>query len=380
MPSSQPFDVWQPQQDALRRGDAAGPSDGRGLSILRIETIRDVQPLDTQIGVFPKQTVPTILRDVVFGEPAPSDAEIDAASGDPAAVPPLNTYAILDAASIINLPEMLEDSGLEHRCLFRGEAYTKLKSVAPWIVRLEEDNGFTRNLFTRSNAGWHLWDREPGIFLRSRGSLDEMCRHFRKFTKVQDENGKWFYSRFWDSKGAANPLFDFMSSQKDGLHHAWFFANIGAEIKKYIYFHYKTGVVRIASTEKPCRSRGRLPSPVFSRQQRDHYAHYMIEWRCYKIAQLMKSEFNDALSDWDTEALQDLFIRCTYRMRRYGIRQQEYLKQIFFWEVFVNKSFEVKPGYEPVLAVLNKDKREPVKFEEVKREMELISSRSMHGQ
>lgn len=97
-----------------------------------------------------------------------------------------------------NLPELLERSGLEHRCLFKGDAYDELKNVAPWIVRLEEGSAFTRNLFTRSDASWHLWEREPGIYFRSRGALDEMWRHFRKFTRVQDKDQQWFYWRFWD--------------------------------------------------------------------------------------------------------------------------------------------------------------------------------------
>ncbi|MFV0644700.1 MAG: hypothetical protein ACK5NN_09415, partial [Sphingomonadaceae bacterium] len=38
---------------------------------------------------------------------------------------------------------------------------------------------------------------EPGIYVRSRGSLDDMWKHFRKFTRVQDESGKWAYLNFW---------------------------------------------------------------------------------------------------------------------------------------------------------------------------------------
>ena len=125
-------------------------------------------------------------------------AEIEAAGGEGAAVPPMQTYAILDAAKVTNLPELLERSGLEHRCLFKGAAYDEMKNVAPWVVRLEEDNAFTRNLFTRSNANWHLWDSEPGIYIRCRASIHGLWRHFRKFTRVQNPAGKWYYLRFWD--------------------------------------------------------------------------------------------------------------------------------------------------------------------------------------
>lgn len=131
------------------------------------------------------------LRNALFGQLEP----IMPADGDPRA---MQTYAILDAAKVTNLPELLERSGLEHRCLFKGTAYNELKNVAPWIVRLEDENAFTRHLFTRSDASWHLWDTEPGICLRSQCTFDELWHRFRKFTRVQNENGAWFYWRFWD--------------------------------------------------------------------------------------------------------------------------------------------------------------------------------------
>ncbi|RCW77962.1 hypothetical protein, partial [Paracoccus lutimaris] len=39
----------------------------------------------------------------------------------------------------------------------------------------------------------------PGIYVRAHGTLDDMWRHFRKFTRVQDESGKWFFFAFWSS-------------------------------------------------------------------------------------------------------------------------------------------------------------------------------------
>lgn len=56
---------------------------------LQVEIIKGVEPLDTQIGVFPKKTVPDALYDALFGESAPTAAEIKAAGGDPALVPPM---------------------------------------------------------------------------------------------------------------------------------------------------------------------------------------------------------------------------------------------------------------------------------------------------
>lgn len=170
---------------------------------LNIETIEGAEPLDDQFGVVEPLTVPAILHDVLFGQPDATEAEVAAHDGDLARVPPMRTYAILDAAKLTNLPEMLKTSGLPHRCLFKGSAYDELRDVAPWIVQIEDGDRFTRNLFTQGNAGWHLWDKEPGIYIRSRASLDEMWGHFRKFTKIQDGSGKWYYWRFWEPRTMA---------------------------------------------------------------------------------------------------------------------------------------------------------------------------------
>ncbi|MDO5643801.1 MAG: DUF4123 domain-containing protein, partial [Paracoccus sp. (in: a-proteobacteria)] len=183
----------------LRAGMSGEAHSEPAAPALRIEIIEGVAPLDAQLGVFPKRTVPDALYDALFGQPDPSPAEVEAAGGNASAVPFMQTFAILDAAKIMDLPELLEDSGLAHRCLFKGDAFDELKDVAPWIVRLEKGNNFTRNLFTRSDACWHLWDSQPGIYVRSRATLDDIWRHFRKFTRIRDTSGGWLYFRFWES-------------------------------------------------------------------------------------------------------------------------------------------------------------------------------------
>lgn len=184
-------DYWLQQHSRLK-----SPS----VPQLKIETIEEVEPLDTQLGVAVPKTVPNELYGALFGQPEPKEIERSEVAGEHETVRPVHTYAILDAAKAPGLPELLAASELEHRCLFKGDAYEELKDVAPWIVCLDEGSSMTRNLFTRSDAGWHMWDRQPGIYVRSLGTLDDMWSHFRKFTKVQDENGTWFYWRFWQAE------------------------------------------------------------------------------------------------------------------------------------------------------------------------------------
>lgn len=192
---------------------------------LQIETIADIAPLDAQIGAFPKKTVPDVLRSALFGQPDPCPDEIGSGGGGFATVPPLNTFAILDAARITNLPELLEDSTLEHRCLFKGAAYDDLKNVAPWVVRLEDGNSFTRGLFTDGPAPWQMWSDGPGMVVRARAGLHDIWRHFRRFTRVRDEQDDWFYFRFWEPRYAKS-YFSTLSAHPDKLR-AWFTIDSG---------------------------------------------------------------------------------------------------------------------------------------------------------
>lgn len=109
-----------------------------------------------------------------------------------------STYAILDATKVFGLPETLDGSGLQHQCLFQGDALTEYGDSAPWVVRMEENSRLTKALFTIGDSPLALWQDNVGIFLRTRLALDQLCRHLRRFVRLRDENGKWYYFRFWE--------------------------------------------------------------------------------------------------------------------------------------------------------------------------------------
>jgi hypothetical protein len=154
---------------------------GQSIEVTRLRTVR---PLRSAMHATDEKTVPDALREALFGGPDT-----------------LKTYAILDAARMPNLPERLEGSGLEHRCLFTGESRESFGDVSPWVVRLVPDSAFTRALFTdepTAPAKQYYWRSNPGIFLRSTGDLDQVWSHFRKFTRLRDASGAWMYFRFWE--------------------------------------------------------------------------------------------------------------------------------------------------------------------------------------
>ncbi len=184
----------QTQQTALGRPIPAAAAQ----DCLVFDAIAPVTPLDAQFDRYPKQPVPDILLDALFGQPDPTPADHATFGSD---VPPMATYAVLDAAKMpYLLTGLIDVSGLRAQSLFQGEAQEELGEYAPYLVELAADNKLTRLLFTESDSAGGLWNRELGIILRSRMGFDAMRKHLRRFTRVQDQQGKWFYFRFWEGR------------------------------------------------------------------------------------------------------------------------------------------------------------------------------------
>lgn len=156
-----------------------------------VKIVQFDRPLGTQLGVLKKRAIPEELEDLIFGQ-GPEQAS--------SVLPPMQTYALVDAAKVANLADIVRSSGLEHRCLFKGKLAEELGDVAPWLVKIEPDASFTRNLFTAGDMPSALWDKAPGVLIRSRASLAELWTYLRKFIKLQDESGKWFYFRYWEPR------------------------------------------------------------------------------------------------------------------------------------------------------------------------------------
>lgn len=105
-----------------------------------------------------------------------------------------HTYAILDGASVPDLPVKLHEMRPPHICLYRGELPPDLVYVAPYLVHLHPKSDFTSWLF----AG--CWGKHWGIFAQSASTLTAMRKHFRSLLTVYDETGKPMVFRFYDPR------------------------------------------------------------------------------------------------------------------------------------------------------------------------------------
>jgi len=104
------------------------------------------------------------------------------------------TYAVLDGASVQDLPLRLHDMGPRHTCLYRGELSDEMVHVAPYVVLLVRDSDF---------CNWLLgecWGKHWGIFVQCPRSLAGTQKHLRSLLLVDDELGNPLLFRFYDPR------------------------------------------------------------------------------------------------------------------------------------------------------------------------------------
>jgi hypothetical protein len=104
-------------------------------------------------------------------------------------------YAVLDGASVPDLPQKIYELGPPAVCLYRGELAPDLAEVAPYLVELQTDGAFTEWLLSETNGRTHF-----GIFASTRLSLADARKHFRRFLTVYTEDGKPLLFRFYDPR------------------------------------------------------------------------------------------------------------------------------------------------------------------------------------
>ena len=104
------------------------------------------------------------------------------------------TYAVLDGASVPDLPMRLFESGEVNSCLYRGELSDEMIHVAPYLVHLSPGSKFVDWLFTE------CWGKHWGIFVQSEVSPSRMTRHLRTLLIVNDDKGNPLLFRFYDPR------------------------------------------------------------------------------------------------------------------------------------------------------------------------------------
>ena len=102
-------------------------------------------------------------------------------------------YAILDGARDPDIHPAVTGSGLPQACLFSGALGKELAAAAPYLVQMKRRDD-ARRIVDRG------WGKSWGIFLASPASLEDLRRHFRRFLRVEDAEGKRIYFRYYDPR------------------------------------------------------------------------------------------------------------------------------------------------------------------------------------
>ena len=110
--------------------------------------------------------------------------------------PETNVYAVLDGASVPELPQLLWEHEPENICLYRGQLEPDMAAVAPYLVKLEYDHPFTKLVCEQG------WGNHWGIFAITPAEVNirDMRKHFRRFLMVYDPDGKLIYFRYYDPR------------------------------------------------------------------------------------------------------------------------------------------------------------------------------------
>jgi len=148
----------------------------------------------------------------------PWSAALDLAQG--------NCAVILDAAADPQVPELLartDGAG----CLWDGAAGAQWARYAPWLAPVGNNDALLINLMTEGKAGWHWWNRWPGIIVRHRRGLRHLRTHLKRLSRVSDATGQNYFLRFWEP--AMADAF-WASHADDTAHLAWRYGEDVAEV------------------------------------------------------------------------------------------------------------------------------------------------------
>ena len=104
------------------------------------------------------------------------------------------TYAVLDGASVPDLPIKLHEMNPQNVCLYRGELEPDLVYAAPYLVLLLPNTDFTNWILNK------CWGKNWGIFAQSHLSLVGMRKHFRSLLTVYSEEGNPMLFRYYDPR------------------------------------------------------------------------------------------------------------------------------------------------------------------------------------
>ncbi|MBC7568892.1 MAG: DUF4123 domain-containing protein [Spirosoma sp.] len=109
---------------------------------------------------------------------------------------PTSLFALFDAARMgVAMTDAKERFPERFATLYRGESAKNLADFAPYLFWFDAADSTLKDWFPANG-----WGKSWGVFLRSRTSVEELYRHFRRYLIIADETGRELYFRFYDPR------------------------------------------------------------------------------------------------------------------------------------------------------------------------------------
>lgn len=116
-------------------------------------------------------------------------------------------WIVADGAVLAGLMERLETSDLENHCLVPRHGYEELTGVAPWLIRLDPQDGLCAQMMSDSaGSHWAIWS--CGLVLSSTAPGQDLARHLRQLFMRVNANGSRVFHRFWEPSS----VFDYFTA------------------------------------------------------------------------------------------------------------------------------------------------------------------------
>jgi hypothetical protein len=108
----------------------------------------------------------------------------------------LQVHMLLDGARDPAIEPMICSGKLEYNCLFGGSLVPRLQAAAPYLIHLAAESPLTHELLMRG------WSNNWGFLTLATPDVTIMQQrlHFKKFLRVQDEDGIEMAFRFYDPR------------------------------------------------------------------------------------------------------------------------------------------------------------------------------------
>lgn len=321
-------------------------------------TVREheIAPLmdQSEVSVWDREWISPDLKMHLFGQPEENLV--------------LRTYFIVDATLRKNITGVFDLSAVDVpvRCLFKEGAAESMKEAAPYLIDMTlppealEDRdavpAFHRDFFQNH------WGQNTGIFIRTTGTMEDVWKHFRKFTRAQVETDhRWVFFRFWDPRIAVlyfrgrvalkNSVEQWFSGREISLPEIFCEVESG---KRVVHFQPDKTVKNAKNTTS-----GHL---ILTNDDLKPFVQHQNNKMTDKVVTLLRENFGNALKHLSDELLQREVTQSLQRMQKYGVSKFENLYLTSAWAAFYGHNFETKDPAGELLRICQSDLEETDKM------------------